>query len=161
MKILEQIKRKLEQPVPTETITSEAVPNDDKVSVAEEVSFETTEPFVKEPGVFAVSNDELRYVGTYEVTDKSGIKWTINLNDDKSATMTAANSRTVYYAHWHKYYGGDCVQLVFDDLDPKVKFRSGTENASMPIVTTQYFYQSSISAKSQNPRRRLAITKIS
>jgi hypothetical protein len=161
MKILEQIKRKLEQPVPTETITSEAVPNDDKVSVAEEVSFETTEPFVKEPGVFAVSNDELRYVGTYEVTDKSGIKWTINLNDDKSATMTADNSRTIYYAWWHKSYCSNVLELNFDDLKPTVEFSSGKGSSYWPVITEKYFYYSTCSAQSQNPRRRLAITKIS
>ena len=100
------------------------------------------------------------YVGSYTVTDKAGVKWTIKLNEDGSATFNS--KKGTYYCSWDLNY--HCPQFLFPwniDEVPFMTFPCGETDVNYSILTDDgYFYDGGNYYSAKNPKHRLTITKI-
>lgn len=69
------------------------------------------------------SSSVSEYLGTYTITDENNVRFTININEDETATMEAKGD--VYYGTWHTSSG-------------QIQFRFADDNKKWPHIMVKY-----------------------
>lgn len=107
------------------------------------------------------NNDVSAPVGTYQVTDKAGKKWVINVNEDETIVIEGTDN-SAYYGSWRLYKGKIETSFTSDSFYPPLIFPNSESTDGMYLVIDlkDKFIYASNSAESKNPRKRLSITKV-
>lgn len=107
-------------------------------------------------------NEKYAPVGTYQVIDEGGKKWSVIVNEDETIVIEGTDN-SAYYGSWHFYNSKIETSFTSDDyIYPPLIFPNSktTDGMYLVIDLKDMFIYASNSAKSKNPRKRLPITKI-
>lgn len=110
----------------------------------------------------SANNEVSTSVGTYQVIDEAGKKWSVIVNEDETIVIEGTDN-SAYYGSWHFYKGKIETTFTSDGyIYPPLIFPNSETTDGMYLVIDvkeNYIYASN-SAKSKNPRKRLPITKV-
>lgn len=105
---------------------------------------------------------ENSFLGTYEVTDKSGRKVTLNINEDETVTGSD-DIYPPYYGSWTGPTSEGIIIITFaEDNKPYLIYEGGEDNHALGVLYLRdgWIYTGGDNAHAKNPRWRLKVTKI-
>jgi hypothetical protein len=103
---------------------------------------------------------ENSFLGTYEVTDVTGCKVTLNINEDE--TVTGSNEYgSNFYGSWTGPTGVGII-INFAETKPYLIFEGGKDKYMLPVfyLSDGWIYTGGENASAKNPKWRLKVTKI-
>ena len=103
---------------------------------------------------------ENSFLGTYEVTDVTGCKVTLNINEDE--TVTGSNEYgSNFYGSWTGPTGVGII-INFAETKPYLIFEGGKDKYMLPVFYLRdgWIYTGGENASAKNPKWRLKVTKI-
>lgn len=131
-----------------------------KLSEQTEQKQETKTEQKESKEVQSEQKQENSFLGTYEITDMSGYKLTLNINEDETVSGLSEYG-TNYYGSWT---GPTSVGVIinFSENEPYLTFEGGKDKFVHPVFYLRdgWLYTGGNNAAAKNPNWRLKVKKI-
>lgn len=133
-----------------------------KLSEQTEQKQETKTEQKESKEVQSEQKQENSFLGTYEITDMSGYKLTLNINEDETVSGLSEYG-TNYYGSWTGPTSEGIIIITFAEGNkPYLIYEGGEDNHALGVLYLRdgWIYTGGDNAHAKNPRWRLKVTKI-